>query len=332
VTNIISLAKVSDVDIDDSASDLLCGGVISIGNFDGVHRGHAKLLGEVRRYADRLAGPAIAVVFDPHPAAILRPDRVPPKLTWMKRRADLMNRLGIDYLVICQTSAEFLRLSAETFFRSLVVERLGARAMVEGPNFFFGRDRAGDVQMLEGLCRKHDIRFSIAGPVSVDGEMISSTRIRALLQAGKVPQANELLGQPYRIQGRVIGGDQRGRKIGFPTANLDGVDVVIPAPGVYGGIGYVGEQKHLAAIHVGPKPTFDGQRSGQAEIHLLDYSGDLYGQTLQVDFITCVREIARFDSAQQLVAQLTRDVNEIRSQLASGTTKSAKSIDHVKGK
>ncbi len=148
--------------------------------------------------------------------------------------------------------------------------------------------------------------------------MISSTRIRDLLQAGDIETAIELLGEPYRIRGRVVGGDKRGREIGFPTANLDQVDGIIPGPGVYGGVGYVGDrQRFLAAIHVGPNPTFEDDGSCKTEIHLLDFSGDLYGQTLQVDFVTSVRDIARFDSAQQLATQLSRDVGTIRQRLTT---------------
>jgi riboflavin kinase/FMN adenylyltransferase len=321
VTKLVSLAKVTDVGIADPASEMLRGGVVSIGNFDGVHRGHLNLLAEVRRQADRLGGPAIAVVLDPHPAAILRPDRVPPKLTWLERRAELLERVGIDFLAVCQTSAEFLDLSAESFFRSLVVDRLQAKGMVEGPNFFFGKNRAGDIETLTQLCQQADIELSIVEPTMVDGRMISSTRIRELLRQGAVEVAADLLGAPYRIRGRVVPGDRRGRAIGFPTANLEQLDVVVPKAGVYGGfaqlVGNGARTKHLAAIHIGPNPTFDDDLGWKTEIHLLDFSGDLYGESLLVDFVTAVRDIARFDSAEQLAAQLSLDVNTIRERLGS---------------
>ncbi len=307
MTQIVSLAQVSEANR---------GGVISIGNFDGVHRGHATLLREVRRLADELAGPAIAVVLDPHPAAILRPEQQPARLSGIDRRAELMSSLGIDYLIACTTTPEFLQLSAETFFHSLVRDQLAARAVVEGPNFFFGRGRGGDIDTLSELCRQSSIQLSIVEPTTADQGMISSTRIRELLSDAKVERASQLLGSPYRIGGRVVGGAKRGREIGFPTANLVDVDVVIPAHGVYGGYAMIAGRRYQAAIHVGPSPTFEVDGASKIEIHLLDFDGDLYGQTLLVDFVVHVRDIARFDSAEMLAEQLARDVNTIRSRLA----------------
>lgn len=193
--------------------------------------------------------------------------------------------------------------------------------MVEGPNFFFGKGRAGNIETLAQLCRQADIELSIVEPTMVDGQMISSTRIRELLRQGQVEVAADLLGAPYRIRGRVVHGDHRGRAIGFPTANLDQLDVVVPGPGVYGGIAQLVDQgqrtKYLAAIHIGPNPTFDDDLGSKTEIHLLGFSGDLYGKSLMVDFVTAVRDIARFDSAEQLAAQLSLDVKTIRERLSS---------------
>ena len=309
VTRIVPLANVT-LDVwpndDQSASDqsgnrALGGGVITIGNFDGVHLGHAMLLNEVRRTADRLGGRLSLSSW----TRILRPFCVrncaPSRLTWIERRAELMAVHGIDAMVVCPTTQAFLRMTAESFFDSLVVERLQARAMVEGPNFFFGRDRGGDIATLGRLCAAGGIELRIIEPSEQQGEMVSSTRICQRLEQGHVEQANRLLGTPYRIRGTVVGGVRRGRVIGFPTANLDGIDVLIPGPGVYGGTVTVGDQQHVAAIDIGPNPTFDCDGSLKVEIHLLDYDGDLYGQTLLVDVVIRVRDIARFDSAQSLV-------------------------------
>lgn len=298
-------------------SQTVRGGVISIGNFDGVHLGHASLLREVRRIADRLAVPAVVVVLDPHPATILRPDRAPARLTWIERRAERMATLGIDKLVVCPTTREFLQLTAEQFFRSLVAERLAAKAMVEGPNFFFGRDRGGDIATLGSLCQQSGIELRIVEPSRYAGQMVSSTRIRQLLEQGDVAGAALLLGTPYRIRGTVIGGARRGRAIGFPTANLGGVDVLVPGPGVYGGDVTIGGKRLTAAIHIGPNPTFDCDGSLKVEIHLLDYDGDLYGQQLLVDLLFRVRDIARFDSVETLVGQLNQDVETIRTRLTT---------------
>ncbi len=291
------------------------GGVVSIGNFDGVHLGHAALLTRARTLADKLGGPAVAVVLDPHPAAILRPDKMPPKLTWIERRAELMSRFSIDALVVCETTQEFLHLTATEFFELLIVGQLDAEAMVEGPNFFFGRNRGGNIDVLANLCDRHGIDLQIVDPTQVGSEMISSTRIRGLIQSGQVAEATQLLGTAYRIRGKVASGAGRGRKIGFPTANLIEIDVMVPAVGVYAGVASFGDQKLQAAIHIGPNPTFETDQTVKVEVHLIDYDGDLYGQSLMVDLIARVRDIARFDSPGDLVAQLQADIQTVRSKL-----------------
>lgn len=317
VTEIIPLSNLAAGGPSPSRLESIQGGVITIGNFDGVHLGHQTLLSRVRQLADKNGGPAVAVVLDPHPAAILRPTKVPARLTWIERRAELMRPLGIDALVVCETTPAFLQLTASEFFKSLVIDRLGASAMVEGPNFFFGRDRGGDTGVLTELCRASDVDFQIVDPTSAAGEMISSTRIRSFLELGKVDEAGQLLGGPHRLRGKVVRGASRGREIGFPTANLSEFDVVVPAPGVYGGHAIVDGATIQAAIHVGPNPTFDNDQSVKVEVHLLDYDGDLYDQQLQVDFVTRVRDIARFESAECLIRQLGQDIQSIRTSLAS---------------
>ncbi len=338
VTEIVTLAPLTDRT--SAASEQIRGGVISIGNFDGVHRGHANLLKKVCREAKRTGGPAIAVVLDPHPATILRPDRVPPKLTSLSQRAERMSAMGIDFLVVCETTVEFLQLSAESFFQSLVVDRLDCRGVVEGPNFFFGRNRGGNIDSLKSLCQQAGISLDIVEPSVIDDSMISSTRIRELLERGDIESANELLGHHHRLRGTVIAGDRRGREIGFPTANLADIDVVIPAGGVYGGYASINGKSFDAAVHVGPRPTFDdlaaakdkedsighgseaskvirGALTSRVEVHVLDYTGDLYGQTVSVDLVTRVRDVARFDSVKALTDQLAADVRTVRDRLST---------------
>ena len=289
------------------------GGVITIGNFDGVHRGHAVLLSEVRRMADQIGGPAVAVVLDPHPATILRPQHAPTRLTWIERRAELMDTHGIDGLVVCETTRQFLGMTAEQFFDLLIRERLKARAMVEGPNFFFGRDRGGDVGRLGSMCAEMGIGLTIVEPTMDDGQMISSTRIRELLGEGKIETANAMLGHCHRIRGNVVSGAKRGREIGFPTANLSQIDVVIPAPGVYGGRVKIDDNEHDAAVHVGPVPTFEDNGESKVEVHVLDYDGDLYERSLEVDLLHRVRDVTRFESTDKLVKQLHQDISTIRA-------------------
>ena len=301
----------------ESAEELppsILGGVISIGNFDGVHLGHRTLLREVHKQADVIDGPAVVVIFDPHPATILRPGQSPPRLTWIERRAELLDQAGIDFLLVCETTRNFLNLSADAFFQSLVVDQLQARAVVEGPNFFFGHGRGGDVALMGELCEQNNIDFAVMRPTEDSGEMISSTRIRHLLVAGKIDEANAILGTPYRLRGSVTEGEKRGRKIGFPTANLTNIDVVTPGPGVYGGFVWIDGKSYDAAVNIGSNPTFDDD-SLKVEIHALDFSGDLYGAALQLDVICHIRDVARFESAEQLVEQIDRDVHTIRTRL-----------------
>ncbi|MGB0758324.1 MAG: bifunctional riboflavin kinase/FAD synthetase [Rubripirellula sp.] len=292
------------------------GGVITIGNFDGVHRGHAALLGLVRQLADQLGGPAVAMVLDPHPATILRPEFAPKRLTEIKTRAELMDQLGIDALVVCKTSRQFLSLTAKQFFYSLVQQRLQAQAMIEGPNFFFGRDRGGNIEVLTELCRQASIDLQIVEPLHVGTQMISSTRIRSLLGQGAVGEAADLLGHPHRVNGTVASGDKRGREIGFPTANLSGIELVVPGPGVYAGYLNTSGERHAAAIHVGPNPTFESSGDSKVEVHALDYDGDLYDQIVQVDFLHRVRDVIKFESPEALVEQVHKDIEEIRRLLS----------------
>lgn len=315
VTKLVPLADVTDAD-QRALLESLRGGAISIGNFDGVHRGHVSLLQQVRRQADRLGGPAIAVALDPHPAALLRPERAPPKLTTIAQRAELMDSIGIDALVVCDTRGPFLKLSADDFFDLLVRRSLGAKAVVEGPNFFFGRDRGGDIAKLESLCRDKDIDLHITDAASVDDQMISSTRIRKLLELGQVGPAGTLLGRPHRIVGQVVSGARRGRRIGFPTANLSGIEVVVPGIGVYGAKVQIDQAEHLAAVHIGPNPTFQSDDRVKVEVHVMDYDGDLYDQTLGVDIHLRVRDVIAFESADALIQQLGSDIQYIRNALA----------------
>jgi len=287
------------------------GGAISVGNFDGVHRGHAALIEQLRRQADRVGGPAVVVTFDPHPAAILRPDRQPPRLTSLERRAFLLGQLGVDHVVACPTNLDFLAKSAESFFQHVVRDALDARAMVEGPNFFFGRNREGDIDRLQEFCDASGVALQVVAPNREGEAMISSTRIRRLLAGGEIGQANRLLTAPYALQGRVERGASRGATLGFPTANLGDLQNMPPQHGVYACRVPLAAGTRLAATHIGPNPTFD-EGDAKVEVHLLDWQGDLYGQPLQVDFLDKVRDIARFDSVDALQRQLQSDIAQVR--------------------
>ena len=295
----------------DQFPQALKGGALTIGNFDGVHRGHATIINRLKHYADKLGGAAIVFTFDPHPVRILAPEHAPVPLTWTNRKADLLSELGVDVVVAYPTDAELLSLSHGDFFQKIIVDQIGAKAMVEGPNFFFGKGRGGNIQTLTQLCRDSNIELEIATPIVDSSELISSSRIRTLIAEGDVDAAADMLTHPYRIRGMVTHGAARGGKLGFPTANLDAIDTLVPAMGVYAGRTYIDGRSHWSAIHIGPNPTF-GDSVPKVESHILDFEGTLYGQALEVDFISRLRDICKFDSREQLQQQLQKDISETR--------------------
>lgn len=284
---------------------------MSIGNFDGVHRGHVAIVRRLLERAEAVGGPAIVFTFDPHPVRLLRPEQSPPPLTWTERKAELLKALGVDWIVAYPTDEALLQLSAVDFFDQIVRGKLAAKALVEGPNFFFGHNREGTIERLNQLTGDAGISLDIVPPVVVDGAIVSSSRVRELVRAGNVEQARELLSAPYRIRGMVTHGAGRGAKIGFPTANLSGVDTLLPAVGVYAGRAWIGDEGHPAAINLGPSPTF-GDAMIRVEVHLLDYNEPLYGQPLEVDFLARLRDIRPFASPSALVEQLRQDIEQVK--------------------
>jgi riboflavin kinase/FMN adenylyltransferase len=286
------------------------GGAVSIGNFDGVHRGHIEI---VRRLLERAAdvnGPAIVFTFDPHPVRLLRPEQSPPPLTWTERKAELLAAHGVDWIVAYPTDEALLQLSAAEFFQRIVRGALDARALVEGPNFFFGHNREGTIARLGEMAAAAGISLDVVPPVEIDGGLVSSSRVRQLIREGNVEQAKKLLAAPYRIRGMVTHGAGRGAKIGFPTANLGAIDTLLPAQGVYAGRAWVGSASVPAAINLGPSPTF-GDTSVRVEAHLVGHNEPLYGQPLEIDFLARLRDIRPFESPQALAEQLARDVREV---------------------
>lgn len=290
------------------------GCAVSVGNFDGVHLGHVALARRLRAVADELHVPAVAMTFDPHPACIVRPAAAPTPLTTMARRIDLLLSLGLDAVVVQPAVPSLLGLDAEAFYRRVLRDRLGAAAIVEGPDFRFGAGRAGDIDELARLSRSDGVRLEVVAPVVRGGEAVSSSRLRHLIAAGAVTEARHLLTGPYRLTGRVVTGARRGATLGFPTANLDQIVTVLPAPGVYAARatvagGHGGPVSHPTAVHVGPNATF-GETAISVEAHLIGFAGDLYGETLHVDFLGRLRDTRRFDSVETLRSQLASDVAE----------------------
>jgi riboflavin kinase/FMN adenylyltransferase len=291
----------------------LRGGAVTIGNFDGVHLGHARIVEHVLARARELNGAALVFTFDPHPVRLLRPEAAPPPLTWTDRKAELLAALGIDAVIAYPTDEQLLSLEAREFFTQIVRHQLDARAMVEGPNFYFGRGRQGTTDVLRQLTSAAGISLDVVEPLVVDGETVSSSRIRRLIAEGEVAAARQLLTAPYRIRGMVVHGAGRGARLGFGTANLDAIDTLLPAAGVYAGRALVAGKSWPAAINIGPNPTF-AEGALKVEIHLLGWDGaHLYGQVLEVDFLARLRNIQRFAGVEELVQQLHRDLEATRA-------------------
>lgn len=300
----------------------LRGGALTVGNFDGVHRGHAQIIAQLIAAAQRVGGAAVVFTFDPHPVRLLRPDACPPPLTWTDRKAELLAELGVDAMISYPTDESFLQLSAREFFESIIRKHLAAKAIVEGPNFYFGRGREGDVNLLSEFCEQAGLSLEVVQALQLHGDLVSSSRVRKLIAAGDVETAGDLLTRPYRIRGMVTHGAGRGAKIGFPTANVDAIDTLLPAPGVYGGRSHMQGRSWPAAINIGPNPTFSEQRQ-KVEVHLMDFEGDLYGQPLEVDFDWRVRDVVKFAGTEQLIQQIADDVQAIRSRIAGNSGRSA---------
>jgi riboflavin kinase/FMN adenylyltransferase len=295
----------------DDLPESLRRGAVTIGNFDGVHLGHAQIVRRLVEHARQLGGAAVALTFDPHPAQILRPELAPVPLCRTQRKAELLGDLGVDAVIAYPTDAAFLALEAPSFFDRVIRGCLDARVVVEGPNFFFGHNRQGNVELLDQLCRQSGVRLEVVGPVEVDGHIVSSSLIRKLLAAGKVEQGARLLTQPHRIGGPVVHGAGRGASLGFPTANIEPPGILVPGAGIYAGRALVDGSFWPAAVSIGPNPTF-GEGYLKIEAHLIDYEGLLYDQRIEIDFLARLRDIVRFDSVEALVAQMTRDVAAVR--------------------
>jgi riboflavin kinase/FMN adenylyltransferase len=292
--------------LDNLPADLLRGAV-SIGNFDGVHRGHAKLVERLLAKAREVGGPAIVFTFDPHPVRLLRPKAAPPPLTWTDRKAQLLDELGVTAVIAYPTDLDLLQLSPAGFFDKIIRQQLEARAMVEGPNFFFGRGREGNIDTLGQLCQQASVSLEVAQPTLIGGQIVSSSRVREAIAAGDVDLARQLLTRPYRVRGMVTHGAGRGAKIGFPTANIEAIDTLLPGQGVYAAQACTLGGNWPAAANIGPNPTF-GENALKVEVHLIDFAGSLYGQPLEIDFLARLRSIQPFASVGELQAQLARDM------------------------
>ncbi|MDX6274891.1 MAG: riboflavin kinase / adenylyltransferase [Frankiales bacterium] len=287
--------------------------VVSVGVFDGVHRGHAAVLGRAVESAQRLGASPVVVTFDPHPVEVIRPGVHVPRLATVDRRVDLLGELGVQGVLVLPFTTATAAEPAEQFVSDVLVAGLGVRAVVVGEDFRFGRGATGDVALLAELGAAHGFETTPVAPVGESGERWSSTRIRDAIAAGQVGEAERMLGRPHRLEGAVVRGEQRGRALGFPTANVEvRGGLAIPGDGVYAGWLEVGGERLPTALSVGTNPTFEGQQR-TVEAYVLDRDDlDLYDQVVSLDLVARLRGMERFAAIPELKAAMARDVEQAR--------------------
>lgn len=316
----MDVIELTAVDAPVAAPEVLArGAAVSIGAYDGVHLGHRALIARTREEASRLGCASAVVTFDRHPATVVRPASAPRLLTDLDQKLALLASTGVDVTVVVHFDERRAAEEPAHFVREVLVDLLHARAVVVGEDFHFGRARAGNVELLRTLGAELGFSVTGFGLLADGGQPVSSTRIRALLAAGDVEQAAELLGRAHQVRGRVGHGDARGRELGFPTANVAvPAAIAVPADGVYAAWYRGPDGVHRpACVSVGRRPTFyDDDAPQLVEAHLLDFAGDLYDQPAQVEFVARQRGQERYESVTALVAQMHADVEEARRRLA----------------
>ncbi len=281
--------------------------IAALGNFDGLHRGHLKLLDRVRREAGERGGTPIAVIFDPHPPRVLRPDKAPPQLMTLEQKLEGFERAGMQGVAIVRFTHELSRWEPELFVETVIVDWLRAAEVCVGANFLFGRDRSGTFTLLRTLGEDRGFRCEKIEPVRYKDFVVSSTRIRHLVAEGRVDEAGALLGHHYFLDGIVVTGDGRGRTLGFPTANLATTNELLPAYGIYATIAILDGIHHPSVTSIGVRPTIGEDGPLTVETHLLDGGADLYGAKLRLAFVQWLREERKFDGLEPLRVQIGED-------------------------
>ena len=292
------------------------GCVATIGNFDGVHLGHQAVLGQLAEKADELGLPLVVITFEPQPQEYFCPDAAPPRLTRLREKVQALRRYSVDRVLVLRFNAKFAGQAPQTFIDRVLVNGLGVRYLVVGDDFRFGKQRAGDFDMLCTAGREHGFDVVNMHTFGLDGERVSSTRVREALGAGDLNAAEKLLGRPYRMSGRVAHGDEKGRTIGFPTANIHLHRKATPLRGVFAVELYGVHGEPLPGVaNLGTRPTVCGMRT-LLEVHLFDFDRDIYGAHVHVEFLHKLRDEQRFDSFDALKQQILRDAAQARAFLA----------------
>ena len=292
--------------------------VVTLGNFDGIHRGHQAILARIKEEARRLDVPTMVITFHPHPRQVLQPDLSLTPLMTLKERLRILWELDIDHALVIPFDHDFAEVTAQEFVDDILWERLRIRALYVGRDTAFGYQRGGDVSFLASEGRRRGFATGVVDPIFFDGSPISSSRVRRSLEEGELEQVTSMLGRHHIVMGTVVRGDSRGRELGFPTANLFTENCALPTPGVYAVFAILSDgTRHPAVLNIGTRPTFDQQGGLTVEAHLLDFKGDLYDQELRLSVLSRLRGEQAFDGPEALADQIQRDVNLARERLQS---------------
>ncbi len=297
------------------------GAVVTIGNFDGVHLGHAKLISTCCQLRDKLNSEvgisrkvkSLAITFNDHPMTLVSPENSPRKITTFLQKCQYLLQFGVDSVMVLDIHEDWLSISATDFCEQILGDLFDVRGIVEGPNFRFGNRRIGDLKLLNEWSNQRRVPcLEVPSAICQDQIIISSSRIRQAIETGEVDIAAMMLGRSYEIRGKVVPGQKRGRTLGFPTANLNDIETILPAPGIYAVEVEWNGQFYRGAANIGNNPTFS-EKEMKVEIHLLDFSGDLYGQTVRVLWLKKIRDLITFPSKEALIQQISSDIQNIRA-------------------
>jgi riboflavin kinase / FMN adenylyltransferase len=286
--------------------------VLALGNFDGLHRGHVKILERVKRRAAERSATSVVMTFDPHPPRVVRPDKAPPLLMTKAQRLEALEHTGVQGTAVVRFTAELSQWEPEVFVRRVLVDWLRVAEVWVGANFLFGRDRTGNFTLLRSLGARYGFRAEKIDPVRYKEFVVSSTRIRRLVSEGRVDEAGALLGRQYSIDGVVVEGAHRGHELGFPTANLHTENELVPPDGVYATTATIGAVIHPSITNIGVRPTFGDVTGRVVETHLLGFDRSLYGERIRLGFVQRIRDERAFDSLEALRTQIHTDVERAR--------------------
>jgi len=290
-------------------ANILRSTVLTLGVFDGLHLGHQKIIQKVVSRAKAVIAVPTVITFDPHPRAVLYPENAPPLLQTLDQRLANFEVLGIEQVIVIRFNQEFANQNAEVFLRNIVHERLQAKEVFLGKGFAFGKNRGGNIELLKKISAELGFYADEVPEITVRGQRISSSKIRELLADGKINFARRMLGRPYGVEGQIIHGDQRGRTIGFPTANLKPRNRVIPKYGVYATANLIDGKWRRSITNVGVRPTFTGDKEPSIESYIFDFDGDLYGDVLRVRFLHRIRDERKFSGIEELKNQIEKDTH-----------------------